>query len=81
MREGTMTENEARYIVRMIQSFREGWLFLDATDKDAEELDQIKARYNESGGWSKGSETALAEFILRVDRNGVPGGNEETNKT
>ena len=74
MRKGAMTENEARYIVRMIQSFQDNILFLDATDKDDEELDRMKARYNEAGGWGKGVETALAEFILRVDRNGVPGG-------
>lgn len=69
-----MTENEARYIIRMIQSFRDGVLFLDATDEDDKELDVIKARYHEAGGWQQGAETALAEFILRVNQNGVPGG-------
>ena len=69
-----MTENEARYIVRMITAFRKNILFLDATDKDDEELGVMKTRYDEAGRWQQGAETALAEFILRVDRDGVPGG-------
>jgi len=69
-----MTENEARYIVRMIQAFKDNVLFLDATEEDDKELDVMRARYLEAGRWSAGSETALAEFILRVAENGVPSG-------
>ena len=75
-----MNENEARYIIRMLSSFGRNVLFSDATDKDAEEQDKMKARYEEAGGWQKGSETAMVEFILRVDREGVPGG-EHIQKT
>ena len=69
-----MTENEARYIVRMIESFKENTLFLDATTEDEREFDRMKERYREAGRWSAGSEAALSEFILRVAENGVPGG-------
>ena len=69
-----MTENEARYIVRMIDAFRNNVLFDDATDKDEEEIKRIRTRYYQAGRWSAGSETALIEFILRVEKYGVPGG-------
>lgn len=69
-----MTENEARYIVRMIDAFRNNMLFIDATTGDESEFDRIKARYDEAGRCQSGAETALAEFILRTVENGVPGG-------
>lgn len=69
-----LTENEARYIVRMLEAFRSNTLFLDATTEDAEKHDEFKRRYEEAGRWSSGYETAAAEFILDVCKNGVPGG-------
>ncbi len=69
-----MNENKARYIVRMIETFKSNTLFLDATNADYKEHNRMKKRYQETGGWDKGSETALIEFIMRVDKNGVPGG-------
>lgn len=69
-----MTENEARYVLRMIDAFRNNILFYDATDKDNEELERIRERYYEAGRWTVGSETALVEFIMRVEEFGVPGG-------
>ena len=70
----TLTMNEARYIIRMMASFRENVLFLDATEGDEKELAIMKERYHEAGGWQRGAETAIGEFILRVVENGVPGG-------
>lgn len=69
-----MTENEARYILRMIDAFKSNVLFYDATDKDNEELTRIRERYYEAGRWTAGYETALSEFIMRVEKFGVPGG-------
>lgn len=69
-----MTENEARYILRMIDAFKNNILFHDATDKDNEELTRMRERYREAGRWTAGSETALVEFIMRVEKFGVPGG-------
>lgn len=69
-----MNQSEARYIIRMICSFRNGVLFLDATDQDSNEMDRIRSRYQEAGGWIKGSEAALSEFIVRVAETGIPGG-------
>lgn len=69
-----MTENEARYIVRMIQAYQSNCLFMDATDKDAKIIDKMKKIYQATGGWSKGSEAAKIELILYVFNNGVPGG-------
>jgi hypothetical protein len=58
----------------MIDSFRDNVLFSDATDKDAEELDRMRERYQEAGGWQEGTEAAIGEFIMRVAHDGVPGG-------
>lgn len=69
-----MTLNEARYIIRMITAFRENVLFFDATDEDDKELDRMRERYQEAGGWQRGAEAAIGEFILRVAAGGVPGG-------
>lgn len=71
---GTLNENEARYIVRMIFARQENCLFIDATYEDDKELDVIEDRYDTAGRWEGGRETSLAEFILRVVENGVPGG-------
>ena len=49
-----MTENEARYIVRMMQAKQNNCLFLDATDKDSDLLDKMKEWYYEGGRWSAG---------------------------
>lgn len=69
-------ENTARYIVRMLRAADSGdWPFPDATDKDEEELARIKERYQEAGRFRAGYETSRAEFIMRVCRDGVPGGN------
>ena len=69
-----MTENEARYIVRMIDAFKENVLFTDATDEDSKLLDEMKKKYFEGGRWQAGSELARVWLIMHVSAHGVPGG-------
>jgi hypothetical protein len=69
-----MTENEARYIARMFNAFRENMLFVDSTDKDSELLDIMKQKYHDCGRWSAGSEGARVWLIMHVTEHGVPGG-------
>lgn len=69
-----MTENEARYIARMLDAYKENILFTDATHEDDKLLDIMRERYREGGRFQAGSEAARIWLIMYVSENGVPGG-------
>lgn len=58
----------------MLAAYRQNTLFLDATEGDADELLAMRERYESAGRFQKGEEAAMAEFIMRVAEQGVPGG-------
>jgi hypothetical protein len=70
-----LTENEARYIARMINSI-DARVFLppDATDEDVRLLEIMRDEFHKNGGSVPGREAQIIWIIMHVTKYGVPGG-------
>lgn len=70
----SINENQARYIIRMMDSFRNDTLFSDATDEDVKIVKRMKVVYQDNGRWQAGAEAAFVFLVDFVQREGVPRG-------